>query len=86
MTQTPAPNPALRHFLVDTDLTPAEQSEVLDMAQAMKADRSQHFNLFQLIGNLFSELMKSFVSLFVISILAAGVIYILWLLFEEITA
>jgi hypothetical protein len=54
--------------------------------QAMKADRSQHFNLFQLIGNLFSELMKSFVSLFVISILAAGVIYILWLLFEEITA
>jgi ornithine carbamoyltransferase len=42
MTQTPAPNPALRHFLVDTDLTPAEQSEVLDLAQAMKADRFLH--------------------------------------------
>lgn len=54
--------------------------------QAMKTDRSQHFNLFQLIGNLFSELMKSFVSLFVLSVLAAGVIYILWLVFEEITA
>ncbi len=54
--------------------------------QAMKADRSQHFNLFQLIGNLFSELIKSFVSLVVLSVLAAGVIYILWLVFEEITA
>jgi hypothetical protein len=54
--------------------------------QAMKADRSQQFNLFQLIGNLFSELIKSFVSLFVLSVLAAGVIYILWLVFEEITA
>jgi len=54
--------------------------------QAMKADRSQHFNLFQLIGNLFSELLRSFVSLFVLSVLAAGVIYILWLVFEEITA
>ncbi|MDI3332023.1 MAG: ornithine carbamoyltransferase [Micrococcus sp.] len=39
---TPAPTPALRHFLVDTDLTPAEQSEVLDLAQAMKADRFLH--------------------------------------------
>lgn len=40
---TPSPAaPALRHFLVDTDLTPAEQSEVLDLAQAMKADRFQH--------------------------------------------
>lgn len=28
-----------RHFLVDTDLNPAEQSEVLDLAQAMKEDR-----------------------------------------------
>jgi hypothetical protein len=54
--------------------------------QAMKADRSQQFNLFQLIGNLFSELLRSFVSLFVLSVLAAGVIYILWLVFEEITA
>jgi hypothetical protein len=52
----------------------------------MKADRSQHFNLFQLIGNLFSELIKSFVSLVVLSVLAAGVLYILILLFEEITA
>jgi ornithine carbamoyltransferase len=42
MTQTPAPNQPLRHFLVDTDLTPAEQSEVLDLAQAMKADRFLH--------------------------------------------
>ena len=54
--------------------------------QAMKADRSQNFNLFQLIGNLFSELIKSFVSLVVVSVLAAGVLYILILLFEEITA
>src|SRR5690625_5627936 len=27
-----------RHFLVDTDLTPAEQAEVLNLAQIMKAD------------------------------------------------
>ena len=54
--------------------------------QAMKADRSENFNLFQLIGNLFSELIKSFVSLVVLSVLAAGVLYILILLFEEITA
>ena len=54
--------------------------------QAMKADRNQQFNLFQLIGKLFSELLRSFVSLFVLSVLAAGVIYILWLVFEEITA
>jgi hypothetical protein len=54
--------------------------------QAMKADRSEHFNLFQLIGNLFSILIKSFVSLVVMSVLAAGVIYFLWLLFEEIMA
>ena len=52
--------------------------------QAMKADRSQQFNLFQLIGNLFSELIKSFVSLFVISVLAAGAIYLIWLLVEEL--
>ena len=31
--------PTLRHFLVDTDLSPAEQSEVLDLAAALKADR-----------------------------------------------
>ncbi len=54
--------------------------------QAMKADRSEHFNLFQMIGNLFSELIKSFVSLVVLSVLTAGVLYILILLFEEITA
>lgn len=60
--------------------------KTLQNFQAMKADRSQHFNLFQLIGNLFSELFRSFVSLFVLSVLAAGVIYILWLVFEEITA
>lgn len=54
--------------------------------QAMKADRSQHFNLFQSIGNLFSELIKSFVSLVVMSVIAAGVIYFLWLLVEEIAA
>lgn len=30
-----------RHFLVDTDLTPAEQAEVLDLAEAMKAQRYQ---------------------------------------------
>ncbi|WP_022869142.1 ornithine carbamoyltransferase [Yaniella halotolerans] len=28
-----------RHFLVDTDLTPAEQSEVLDLAEMMKRQR-----------------------------------------------
>jgi hypothetical protein len=60
--------------------------KTLRQFQAMKADRSEHFNLFQLIGNLFSELIKSFVSLVVLSVLAAGVLYILILLFEEITA
>jgi hypothetical protein len=60
--------------------------KTLQHFQAMKADRSQHFNLFQLIGNLFSALIKSFVSLVVLSVLAAGVLYILILLFEEITA
>jgi hypothetical protein len=60
--------------------------KTLQHFQAMKADRSQQFNLFQLIGNLFSELLRSFVSLFVLSVLAAGVLYILWLVFEEITA
>lgn len=30
-----------RHFLVDTDLTPAEQAEVLDLAEMMKAQRYQ---------------------------------------------
>jgi ornithine carbamoyltransferase len=34
------PNPAVvRHFLVDTDLSPAEQAEVLDLAEAMKRNR-----------------------------------------------
>ncbi|MEE1622011.1 ornithine carbamoyltransferase [Zafaria sp. Z1313] len=31
--------PTVRHFLADTDLSPAEQAEVLDLAAAMKADR-----------------------------------------------
>jgi len=36
----PAPGRAgLRHFLRDDDLSPAEQAEVLDLADAMKADR-----------------------------------------------
>ena len=60
--------------------------KTLQHYKAMKADRSQRFNLFQLIGNLLSELIKSFVSLVVLSVLAAGVLYILILLFEEITA
>jgi hypothetical protein len=60
--------------------------KTLQYVQAMKADPSQHFNLFQLIGKLFSELIRSFVSLVVLSVLAAGVLYILILLFEEITA
>jgi ornithine carbamoyltransferase len=30
----------VRHFLRDDDLTPAEQAEVLDLAKAMKADRT----------------------------------------------
>jgi hypothetical protein len=60
--------------------------KMLQSFQAMKADRSQHFNLFELIGNLFYELIKSFVSLFVLSVLAGGAIYILWLLLEEIFA
>ncbi|XKH56590.1 ornithine carbamoyltransferase [Citricoccus nitrophenolicus] len=43
MTPSTTPSAApLRHFLVDTDLTAAEQSEVLDLAQAMKADRYLH--------------------------------------------
>ena len=33
---------AVRHFLVDTDLSPSEQAEVLDLAAAMKADRFSH--------------------------------------------
>jgi hypothetical protein len=60
--------------------------KTLQHSKAMRADRSQHFNLFQLIGKLFSELIRSFVSLVVLSVLAAGVLYILILLFEEITA
>ncbi len=31
--------PGVRHFLRDDDLTPAEQAEVLDLADAMKKDR-----------------------------------------------
>ncbi|MCQ1948079.1 ornithine carbamoyltransferase [Arthrobacter sp. zg-Y1116] len=31
-----------RHFLVDTDLTQAEQAEVLDLADALKKDRYKH--------------------------------------------
>ena len=60
--------------------------KILQYFQAMKADRSQDFNLFQLIGNLIYELIRSFVSLFVLSVLAGGAIYLLLLLFEEITA
>ena len=60
--------------------------KTLQNFQAMKADRSEHFNLFELIGNLFYELIKSFVTLFVLSVLAGGAIYILWLLLEEIFA
>ncbi|MDO5618703.1 ornithine carbamoyltransferase [Kocuria sp.] len=32
----------LRHFLRDTDLTPAEQAEVLDLADQVKAERWRH--------------------------------------------
>lgn len=53
--------------------------------QAMKADRGKKFNLFQLIAALFSELLKRFVSLFVISVVAGGALYLLWELFLEIT-
>jgi len=60
--------------------------KTLQHFKAMKADRSQDFNLFQLIGNLIYELIRSFVSLFVLSVLAGGAIYLLLLLFEEITA
>jgi hypothetical protein len=58
--------------------------KTLQYFQAMKADHSQQFNLFELIGNLFYVLIKSFVTLFVLSVLAGGAIYILWLLLEEI--
>jgi hypothetical protein len=58
--------------------------KTLQHFQTMKADHSQQFNLFQLIGNLFYELIRSFVSLFVLSVLAGGAIYLLWLLLEEI--
>jgi ornithine carbamoyltransferase len=33
------PPGGLRHFLRDDDLSPAEQAEVLDLADALKADR-----------------------------------------------
>jgi hypothetical protein len=58
--------------------------KTLQHFQAMKADHHQQFNLFQLIGNLFYELIRSFVSLFVMSVLAGGAIYLAWLLLEEI--
>ena len=58
--------------------------KTLQNYQAMKADRSEQFNLFQLIGNLFSELFRSFVSLVVLSVLASGAIYLIWLLVEEL--
>jgi flagellar biosynthesis protein FlhB len=60
--------------------------KTLQNFQAMKDDHSQQFNLFELIGNLFYELIKSFVTLFVLCVLAGGAIYILWLLLEEIFA
>ncbi|MFC4562635.1 ornithine carbamoyltransferase [Nocardiopsis mangrovi] len=34
-----APRAAVRHFLRDDDLTPAEQAEILDLADTMKKDR-----------------------------------------------
>jgi hypothetical protein len=60
--------------------------KTLQHFQAMKADRSQDFNLFQLIGNLLYEVIRSFVTLFVLSVLAGGAIYLVWLLLEEILA
>lgn len=41
MTTQPSPTASgtVRHFLRDTDLSPAEQAEVLDLAAALKADR-----------------------------------------------
>lgn len=43
MTHTPSTGDIpVRHFLVDTDLTPGEQAEVLDLAVQMKADRWLH--------------------------------------------
>jgi hypothetical protein len=60
--------------------------KTLQFFQAMKADRTQEFNLFQLIGNLIYELIRSFVTLFVLSVLAGGAIYLLLLLLEEITS
>ncbi len=33
--------PATRHFLRDDDITPAEQREILDLAERLKTDRSQ---------------------------------------------
>ncbi len=39
MSSAPAPSSAVRHFLRDDDLTPAEQAEILDLAVAVKADR-----------------------------------------------
>lgn len=38
MTQNSTETPAVRHFLADDDLTPAEQAEVLELAAALKAE------------------------------------------------
>lgn len=42
MSELPQSHPRVRHFLADNDLTPAEQSQVLDLADEMKANRFQH--------------------------------------------
>ncbi|GAA2852119.1 ornithine carbamoyltransferase [Streptosporangium fragile] len=39
MSADPALRPPVRHFLKDDDLSPAEQAQVLDLAEAMKKDR-----------------------------------------------
>ncbi|GAA1740033.1 ornithine carbamoyltransferase [Microcella frigidaquae] len=39
MSSAPAAPSAVRHFLRDDDLTPAEQAEILDLAVAVKSDR-----------------------------------------------
>jgi ornithine carbamoyltransferase len=41
----PDEGPPLRHFLRDDDLSPAEQAAVLDLADALKADRFGHRSL-----------------------------------------
>jgi len=39
LSRRPGDGPAIRHFLADDDLSPAEQTEVLDLALRLKADR-----------------------------------------------